>query len=65
MRKIQIAILGAVMALAMFGGVALAAGPSNGTGPWVTGDGGTAIFCGGDEHAMYNMNSDKAHCFRN
>lgn len=62
-RIVAVAVLLTVMALGLAGGwTALAAGPSAGTGPWVSGDDANCLSP--QQHEMYNTKSDRAHCFR-
>lgn len=72
MRKaLLMALVLVVVALILFAGISVAAGPEPGTGPWVIVDAdedGFADFCwtwsGAPGHLLLNTNSGNEHCFK-
>ncbi len=65
MKKILVAVVLGAMALAMFGSVALAAGPADGRGPWTAQTGECLTNNGSPGHMMLNNASHRSRCFAN
>ena len=65
MKKLMVAMVVGLMAVAMFAGVALAAGPSAGKGPWTAVGFPCFTNSGAQGHLMLNTNNGKTHCFKN